>query len=252
MGSRGEMIVAMITANVPRETFHHLIFRTTTRIPASKRPNAAVSFHLYAQMKYIALLSGPVFPQLAKTRINTSDKNKDAICHIGFPPAGMTKPAWPSARFSSSFLNKKAMINPMITLNTTAPMILAIPSSNPSILAVSMIARMLMAGPEYKNAMAGPNPAPRLYMLAKSGRIVQLQTASMVPETEATRYAFHFAAVGPRYLATVPWPIKTAITPAIKKAGIRQSRTCSLVYHLSSINASETALSKTSVPDGMK
>ena len=55
-----------------------------------------------------------------------------------------------------------AMINPIIILNETAPITLAIPSSSPNILAVSMIAKILVAGPEYKNAIAGPNPAPRL------------------------------------------------------------------------------------------
>jgi hypothetical protein len=48
-----------------------------------------------------------------------------------------------------------------------------------------MIARILMAGPEYRNAMAGPRPAPLLWMLENKGRIVQLQTANIVPETEA-------------------------------------------------------------------
>jgi hypothetical protein len=44
----------------------------------------------------------------------------------------------------------------------------------------------LMAGPEYRKAMAGPSPAPRLYMPPNKGSTVQLQTARMVPDTEAT------------------------------------------------------------------
>ncbi len=38
----------------------------------------------------------------------------------------------------------------------------AMPSSGPKILAVKMIANILIAGPLYKNATAGPRPAPRL------------------------------------------------------------------------------------------
>ena len=49
-----------------------------------------------------------------------------------------------------------------------------------------MMARILIAGPEYKKAMAGPSPAPRLWMLENNGRMVQLQTAKMAPETDAT------------------------------------------------------------------
>ena len=52
--------------------------------------------------------------------------------------------------------------NPMITENSTAPIIRATPISKPKIRAVSIIDRMLIAGPEYRNATAGPNPAPRL------------------------------------------------------------------------------------------
>jgi len=45
---------------------------------------------------------------------------------------------------------------------TTAPTALAMPSSSPRILAVIIIASTFIAGPEYKNAIAGPKPAPRL------------------------------------------------------------------------------------------
>jgi hypothetical protein len=45
---------------------------------------------------------------------------------------------------------------------------------------------MLIAGPEYKNAVAGPKPAPRRQIPAKRGRTVHEQTASTVPLTEAT------------------------------------------------------------------
>ena len=57
------------------------------------------------------------------------------------------------------------MAEPIITAKTTAPTIRAIPISKPSILAVRIIANMFMAGPEYKKAIAGPKPAPRLWIL---------------------------------------------------------------------------------------
>ena len=67
-----------------------------------------------------------------------------------------------------------------------APIVLATPISKPSILAVRIIARILIAGPEYKKAIAGPKPAPRLCMLENNGKIVHEHTASIVPETAAT------------------------------------------------------------------
>ncbi len=132
----------------------------------------------------------------------------------------------------------KAIINPIITLNKTAPITRATPSSNPRMRAVKIIARIFIAGPEYKKAIAGPRPAPLLCIEEKSGRTVQEQTAKIVPETDATKYAFHFFAFAPKYFITDCWLINTAITPAIKNAGTRQSRTCSSAYHLASENAS--------------
>ena len=41
-------------------------------------------------------------------------------------------------------------------------MVRARPISKPKMRAVKMMARILMAGPEYKKAMAGPKPAPLL------------------------------------------------------------------------------------------
>ncbi len=79
-----------------------------------------------------------------------------------------------------------AMIRPMITAMDTAAIALAIPISTPSTLAVSTIARRFMAGPEKRNAVAGPMPAPFFSIPANMGRIVQLQTASIVPDVAAT------------------------------------------------------------------
>ena len=78
------------------------------------------------------------------------------------------------------------MARPMRMEKATAPMTRAMPISSPSTRAVRMMARMLMAGPEYRKATAGPSPAPRLWMLENKGRMVQLHTANMVPDTEAT------------------------------------------------------------------
>lgn len=89
------------------------------------------------------------------------------------------------------------------------------------------MANTFMAGPEYRNDVAGPRPAPRLYMPAKRGSTVQEQTASMVPETDATEYATHFLAEAPRYFITDCWLTKTEMAPAMKKAGMRQNSTCS-------------------------
>ncbi len=44
----------------------------------------------------------------------------------------------------------------------TAPTARASPSCQPRILAVNTTASTLMAGPEYRNAVAGPIPAPRV------------------------------------------------------------------------------------------
>jgi len=67
----------------------------------------------------------------------------------------------------------------------TARIALAAPRLNPKMFAVYIIASILMAGPEYKKVVAGPMPAPRLYIPAKTGKMVQLHTASTVPETDA-------------------------------------------------------------------
>ena len=120
----------------------------------------------------------------------------------------------------------------MITLKTMAPTARARPSSGPRIRAVSTMAKILMAGPEYKNAIAGPNPAPRFQIPAKRGSTVQEQTARMVPDTEATPYDMTFFAPAPRYFITAAWETNTDMAPAIKKAGTKHSSTCSCAYHL--------------------
>ena len=51
------------------------------------------------------------------------------------------------------------------------------------------------------------------------------QTARIDPDTEATLYERSFLAWGPKYFRTAAWETKTAMAPAMKKAGIRQVRT---------------------------
>jgi len=78
------------------------------------------------------------------------------------------------------------MVKPITMLKTMAPIARAMPSDGPSTAAVSTIASTLIAGPEYRNAVAGPNPAPIRQIPANSGRIVQEHTARIVPLTDAT------------------------------------------------------------------
>ena len=89
-------------------------------------------------------------------------------------------------------------------------------------------------------------------MLVKSGRIVQEQTARIPPEMAATLYDSHFLALAPKYLMTEPWLTKTAITPAMKKAGSRQRMTCSRAYHRARSSVASMAVMKRSLPSGRK
>jgi len=136
------------------------------------------------------------------------------------------------------------MRRPIMTLNKTAPIALASPNCQPRILAVSIIAKTLIAGPEYKNAIAGPRPAPLWYIPKNKGRTVQEHTAKIVPETDATPYERILFAFAPKYFITDALLTKTAIAPAMKKAGTRQRRTCSRAYHLVNASASKIALLK--------
>ena len=79
-----------------------------------------------------------------------------------------------------------AMIRPMTTAMITAATALAMPRSRPRTLAVRMMAMRFIAGPEKRKAVAGPMPAPLFSIPANMGRMVQLQTANIVPEVEAT------------------------------------------------------------------
>jgi hypothetical protein len=67
---------------------------------------------------------------------------------------------------------------------------------------------------------------------------VQEHTARIVPETEATEYDKILLALAPKYLRTDACDTNTAIAPAIKKAGMRQVRTCSRAYSCSIMKAS--------------
>lgn len=132
----------------------------------------------------------------------------------------------------------------MITLKEIAPIALASPNSQPSILAVRIIARTFIAGPEYRKAIAGPRPAPLWYIPKNRGRTVHEHTAKIVPETEATPYERTLFAFAPKYFITEDLLTKTDIAPAMKRAGTRQSRTCSRAYHFVNARASKIALLK--------
>lgn len=99
----------------------------------------------------------------------------------------------------------------------TAQIARARSSYQPSLLAVNVMARTLMAVPEYKNAVAGPIPAPRVYIPSKRGNTVHEHTARIVPETDATEYARIFFACTPKYLRTDAWETNIAMAPSIKK-----------------------------------
>ena len=109
-----------------------------------------------------------------------------SISKVRFSLSSSGKTISPAARAASSFRKKKAMRRPVSTAKTTAPIALANPNSQPKILAVSTMARTLMAGPEYRKAVAGPIPAPLEYIPANRGRTVQEHTAKTVPDIEAT------------------------------------------------------------------
>ena len=91
-----------------------------------------------------------------------------------------------STRSCSDRLKITAMSPPTTSAKSTAPTALAAPSLAPSTLEVRTIASTLIAGPEYRNAVAGPSPAPMVWMPANSGSTVQEQTARMVPLMDAT------------------------------------------------------------------
>ena len=67
-------------------------------------------------------------------------------------------------------------------------------------------------------------------MPPNKGRTVHEQTARIVPETEATLYERIFLACGPKYFNTDACETKTAMAPAMKKAGTRQASTCADKY----------------------
>jgi hypothetical protein len=58
--------------------------------------------------------------------------------------------------------------------------------------------------------------------------MVQLQTVSIVPDTEATEYDLYVATLGPKYLRMDSFFTRAAMAPAMKKrgGGTRQVSTC--------------------------
>jgi hypothetical protein len=80
--------------------------------------------------------------------INTKVKNRSMVCEIGRLAGGASKFICSSCFTFSSLRKIKAIISPITTAKTIAPIILAIPISVPRMLQVRMIESMLMAGPE--------------------------------------------------------------------------------------------------------
>ena len=80
-----------------------------------------------------------------------------AACRRADRSASRKEAAGASARRSG---NRADMARPMTTENSTAPRARASPSLQPSTLAVRTMASTLIAGPEYRKAVAGPMPAP--------------------------------------------------------------------------------------------
>jgi hypothetical protein len=83
-----------------------------------------------------------------------------------------------------------------------------------------------MAGPEKRNVIAGPSPAPFLLIPVNNGRIVHEQTARIAPETAATEYAKTFFVSAPKYFKTDSFEINAAMAPDMKNAGIKHVATC--------------------------
>jgi hypothetical protein len=70
-------------------------------------------------------------------------------------------------------------------------------------------------------------------MPANIGSTVQLQTARIVPEQDATLYESHFFAFAPKYLSITSFDKSAAIAPAMKNAGTKQVSTWSERYSIS-------------------
>ena len=108
----------------------------------------AVSGHLTPYTAWKKTSEGSAFAQLAKTSTAAMEAKYSVVCHSGLFTSGSGNSACAAALAASSCLYIKCMARPMTTLNTTAPMARAAPSSKPSMRAVSTMASTLMAGPE--------------------------------------------------------------------------------------------------------
>ena len=90
----------------------------------------------------------------------------------------------------------------------------------------------MIAGAENKNVVAGPMPAPRLYIPAKRGSTVQLQTASRQPETAATVYETYLGASAPKNFSTDSLEKREAIAPQEKgRHKAHQYMECQVLLH---------------------
>jgi hypothetical protein len=171
---------AMVSASQAARVYQ----RTSTTARATAP--AEVSHHLARQIANQTPFGSSGRAQLAKTRMATWAAKNAATWRSGRTPSGSGSAMAVSTRSCSERLKMRAMRAPTTSAKSTALTARAAPSLAPRTLAVSTMASTLMAGPEYRNAMAGPSPAPIWWIPANSGSTVHEHTARMVPLTEAT------------------------------------------------------------------
>ena len=182
----GNRTASTMAGTAARTVFHQGIWNHTVRRMPKPSPKTAVIAHLALYRAYHSPASDSGLPQLAKTRMPTMEAKYAAVFHNGRPTSGSGRNAWAMAFSCSSLRKMRCISSPMRMLNTMAPTARAMPSCMPRTRAVRTMARTLIAGPEYRNVVAGPRPAPMRQMPLNRGSTVQEHTAKMLPETEAT------------------------------------------------------------------
>jgi hypothetical protein len=116
-----------------------------------------------------------------------------------------------------------AITNPTTVAKRIENPILEKATSQPIKLPVYSTATMFVAGAVYKNAIAGPKPAPPFLIPANNGITVQEHVANNNPDAMAIGYDLYFGESFPKYCKSFPFGIREDIAPAIKNAGTRQN-----------------------------
>ena len=156
----GNRIARTAVGTATATTFHQAMPNHATSTAPSPAAAAAVIAHFTDQIACQAPVDTSGRPQFANTRMATIAKKNTAFCHSGRLTSGSGMSAHAAALACSSFLKIRCIESPITTLKTTAPTVRAMPISRPRIRAVNAMASTLMAGPEYRKAVAGPMPAP--------------------------------------------------------------------------------------------